>query len=123
MPNWLMITLLFIVLSPGLLITIPAGKKGMWMSRQTSVTAIFVHAIIFIIIYQIYLNTCGVWEGFEDASAVDVSDIDASSVDVSKAKVISAVFVPKQIKGKPITSLIENAKAAEKAKKNSEKEE
>lgn len=106
MPNWLMITLLFIVLSPGLLITIPAGKKGMWMSRQTSVTAIFVHAIIFIIIYQLYLNTCGVWEGFEDASGADVS----------KAKVISAVFVPKNIKGKPITSLIENAKAAEKAK-------
>jgi len=110
MPNWLMIALLFIVLSPGLLITIPAGKKGMWMSRQTSITSILVHAVIFIIIYQLYLNTCSVWEGFEDSSGTDVSG----------SKVISAVFVPKNIKGKPITSLIENAKAVEKAKKNSE---
>ena len=105
MRNWLMIALLFILLSPGLLITIPAGKKGMWMSRQTSVAAILTHALIFIAIYQLYLNSCSVWEGFEDASGTDVSG----------EKVVSAVFVPKSLKGKPITSLIENAKKAEKA--------
>ena len=101
MPNWLLIAILFIILSPGLLITVPAGSKGMWMSRQTSVKAILVHTLVFIIFYQLYLNTCGVWEGFEDASGADVSG----------SKVISAVYT-KSIKGKPITSLIENAKAA-----------
>ena len=104
MPNWLPITFLFIILSPGLFITIPAGSKGMIMSRQTSVNAILVHALVFIIIYQLYLNSCDVWERFEDASGVDISG----------SKVISAVPIRKykSIKDKPITSLIENSKAA-----------
>ena len=110
MPNWILISFLFIVLSPGLLITIPAGKKGMWMSRQTSVAAILTHALIFVTVYQLYLNSCSVWERFEDVSGTDVSG----------EKVVSAVFVPKSLKGKPITSLIENAKIAEKANKKKE---
>jgi len=63
-PNWLSATILFIVLSPGLLLTLPALSKGIFMSGQTSIMAILVHAVIFGILYQLYLNTCRVWEGF-----------------------------------------------------------
>ncbi len=47
MDSLLFYTLLFIVLSPGLLLTIPAMGRGMFMSRQTSVMAILVHAVVF----------------------------------------------------------------------------
>lgn len=39
--------ILFILLSPGLLLTIPPVGKKMFMSCQTSVTAVFVHALVF----------------------------------------------------------------------------
>lgn len=47
MDSLLFYTLLFIVLSPGLLLTIPAMTRGLFMSRQTSVIAILVHAVVF----------------------------------------------------------------------------
>lgn len=65
-PNWLSATILFIVLSPGLLLTLPALSKGVFMSGQTSITAVLVHGVIFGILYQLYLNTCSAWEGFAD---------------------------------------------------------
>lgn len=43
----LFLTLLFILLSPGFLLTIPPVGKSMFMSGQTSVSAILVHALIF----------------------------------------------------------------------------
>lgn len=39
--------LLFFVLSPGVLLTLPPGSRGIWMSRQTSVLAAAVHALVF----------------------------------------------------------------------------
>jgi hypothetical protein len=39
--------ILFFALSPGVLLTLPAGSKGFWMSRQTSLVAALVHAIVF----------------------------------------------------------------------------
>jgi hypothetical protein len=41
--------LLFFVLSPGVLLTIPAGSKGLFMSGQTSLAAAAVHAVVFVI--------------------------------------------------------------------------
>ncbi len=38
---------LFIVLSPGLLLTLPPVGKKVFMSGQTSYAAIFVHALVF----------------------------------------------------------------------------
>ncbi len=35
------------LLSPGLLLTIPPGKGGVWMSGKTCVAAVLVHAVIF----------------------------------------------------------------------------
>jgi len=43
---------LFIVLSPGLLLTLPSGSKGLFMSMQTSVGAIFLHGLVFAILYR-----------------------------------------------------------------------
>ena len=64
MKSWLSATLLFILLSPGFLLTLPAESKGFFMSRQTSLSSIIVHALIFAVLYQLYLNTCSAWEGF-----------------------------------------------------------
>jgi hypothetical protein len=38
---------LFFLLSPGVLLTLPAGSKGLFMSGQTSLLAAAVHAVVF----------------------------------------------------------------------------
>lgn len=43
----LFLTLLFILLSPGFLLTIPPVGKKVLMSSQTSLTSVLVHAAIF----------------------------------------------------------------------------
>ncbi len=48
--------LLFIILSPGLLLTLPAGSRGVFMSGQTSILAILVHAVVFFYLYR-YLRS------------------------------------------------------------------
>lgn len=46
---WWFKALLFFVLSPGVLLTIPAGPSGRYiMSGETSVAAAAVHSIVFI---------------------------------------------------------------------------
>jgi len=54
--------LLFFVLSPGVLLTIPSGSKGLFLSGQTSVLAALVHAVVFVVVS--YLLTSAV-ERFE----------------------------------------------------------
>jgi hypothetical protein len=49
--NILIPALLFILLSPGLLLTLPPTAKGIWMSRETSIPAILVHALVFAVVY------------------------------------------------------------------------
>lgn len=41
---------LFILLSPGLLLTLPPVGKKIFMSCQTSVQAVFVHALVFYLV-------------------------------------------------------------------------
>ncbi len=63
---WWFKALLFFLLSPGVLLTIPAGSRGLWMSGQTSVTAAAVHALVFVVaMYILYPYVRG-FEGFED---------------------------------------------------------
>lgn len=50
-------TLLFILLSPGFLLTIPPIGKRILMSGQTSLTAVLVHAIIYTGILYAVINT------------------------------------------------------------------
>jgi hypothetical protein len=57
-------TLLFIVLSPGLLLTIPAVGKKVWMSGKTSVQSVFVHAVLFALILYVVKYYYSYNEGF-----------------------------------------------------------
>jgi hypothetical protein len=59
-------TLLFVLLSPGVLLTLPPKGKGIWMSGQTSLISVLVHAIVFAIAFH-YLRSTGIFEGFQDA--------------------------------------------------------
>jgi len=56
---------LFFVLSPGVLLTLPAGSKGVWMSRQTSVLAALVHSLVFVLVVTVVMKYLGIREGFE----------------------------------------------------------
>jgi hypothetical protein len=43
---------LFFILSPGVLLTIPAGARGLFGSGQTSVAAALVHAFVFVFVLK-----------------------------------------------------------------------
>jgi hypothetical protein len=45
--------ILFILLSPGILLTIPPGRKGVFMSGQSSVTAVGVHTVVFALVFAL----------------------------------------------------------------------
>jgi hypothetical protein len=45
--------LLFIVLSPGVLLTLPPGSLGVFGSGQTSIVAAIVHAAVFVLLLQL----------------------------------------------------------------------
>jgi CDP-diglyceride synthetase len=44
--------IIFFLLSPGVLLTIPPGSKGLFMSGQTSILAAAVHAVVFVIVHH-----------------------------------------------------------------------
>jgi len=46
-------TILFLALSPGLLLTIPPGSGGLLQSGQTSIQAALTHAIVFAVVFAI----------------------------------------------------------------------
>lgn len=45
--------LLFVLLSPGMLLTLPPGSNGVYMSRQTSLVAILTHALVFSVVFAL----------------------------------------------------------------------
>lgn len=59
---------LFILLSPGLLLTLPPVGKKVFMSCQTSVAAVFVHAVVFYLAltYLPYIPVLNSLDGFQD---------------------------------------------------------
>ena len=58
---------LFILLSPGLLLTLPPVGKKIFMSCQTSVAAVFVHALVFALAlnYLPYIPVLNQLDGFQ----------------------------------------------------------
>jgi hypothetical protein len=42
---------LFVALSPGLLLTLPPGPRGVFMSRETTSSAIILHTIVFTVVF------------------------------------------------------------------------
>jgi len=54
---WYLSAALFILLSPGFLITLPPLRRGgLWMSGKTSLTAVLVHAVIFVVVGNFLWN-------------------------------------------------------------------
>ena len=43
--------LLFILLTPGVILTLPPGSSGVFFSGQTGIVAVMVHAIVFSILF------------------------------------------------------------------------
>ena len=50
-------TVLFMLLSPGMLLTIPPSSGGVFMSGQTSVVATLVHSLVFAIVFAFLRKT------------------------------------------------------------------
>ena len=72
--SWFLPTLLFVLLSPGVLLTLPPKGKGIYMTGQTSLVAVAVHAVVFALAFT-YLRGTGMFEGFQDAAkCTTVSD-------------------------------------------------
>jgi hypothetical protein len=66
----LLATVLFVLLSPGVLLTLPPVGGQIWMSRKTSLLAVAVHALVFYVLLSMrrqipVLNV--IFEGFEAA--------------------------------------------------------
>ena len=70
----LVAVVLFVLLSPGLLFTVPAvGKKAFTiMSGQTSIGAILLHTFLFYLMYNQVLN---IYEGFDEERDKSVQEI------------------------------------------------
>ena len=66
-------TLLFVLLSPDVLLTLPPKGKGIWMSGQTSLLAVAVHAVVFLLAFN-YLRGTGMFEGFQDTMGTAAAD-------------------------------------------------
>ena len=70
--------LLFILLSPGLLLTLPPVGKKVFMSGQTSIQAVLVHALVFAAALYV-LKKNDLYEGFaitgNDAKNVKMANI------------------------------------------------
>lgn len=70
--KYLALAILFFVLSPGVLLTLPPVGKKIWMSGKTSITSALVHTIVFVgILYLIQQNT-NVMEEFYQNKCKDV---------------------------------------------------
>lgn len=63
----LYLTLLFIVLSPGVLLTLPPVGSKVFMSGKTSLLAVAVHAVVFYLAAMYVLPSLGL-EGFKVSS-------------------------------------------------------
>lgn len=46
-------TVLFLALSPGMLLTLPPGSKGVFMSGQTSPASALVHTVVFALVFAL----------------------------------------------------------------------
>jgi hypothetical protein len=46
-------TVLFLALSPGLLLTLPPGSGGVLKSGQTSISAALTHAVVFAVVFAL----------------------------------------------------------------------
>lgn len=50
-------TVLFVLLSPGLLLTIPPGKGGLLVSGETSLNSMLAHTLVFAVVFALLRKT------------------------------------------------------------------
>jgi hypothetical protein len=62
---WFISAALFVLLSPGFLLTIPSAKGGLFMSGKTSVAAVVVHALIFAVVSHFVSQYYNSVQGFK----------------------------------------------------------
>jgi len=79
---------LFFILSPGVLLTLPPGSKGIWMSCQTSVAAALVHGLVFVVLYTVLKSYYISYENFDSCPATGCSPA-CSNGKKCKAKIIT----------------------------------
>jgi NADH:ubiquinone oxidoreductase subunit 3 (subunit A) len=66
----LLVAVLFFVLSPGVLLTLPPGSRGIFTSGQTSLAAAAVHALVFMVaVHFLYIYVIKPAEHFTSPSA------------------------------------------------------
>lgn len=82
--NWFYLAAVFFLLSPGVILTLPPGSKGIFFSGQTSIAAAIVHALVFVIVLC-FLKNYFPYEGFENGPAEGVQGCPAGYVRVSGA--------------------------------------
>jgi len=71
--------LLFILLSPGLLLTLPPVGKKVFMSGQTSIQAVLVHALVFAAALYV-LKKNDLYEGFAPIVGDDAKNIKMANI-------------------------------------------
>lgn len=71
MMKYVTLAILFFLLSPGVLLTLPPIGKKFWMTGQTSVMAAAVHAVVFAVVLY-FLHDYGVIENFRKQRKLDV---------------------------------------------------
>ena len=59
----LLASIFFIMLSPGLILTLPPLAGGVFQSETTSNVAILVHAVIYFMALQVIINTSNTYDG------------------------------------------------------------
>ena len=91
----LLAVVLFLLLQPGLLVTLPTTGKNIWMNHKTSVPAVFVHAII----YGVLLAALGGGrEGFQTSGGGGIFGTISSIVNNALSPITSIVSKPKSEK-------------------------
>ncbi len=69
MMKYIVLALLFFVLSPGVLLTLPPIGKKWWMTGQTSTIAAAVHAVVFAVIAYL-LSQYNIIENYENTTTM-----------------------------------------------------
>ncbi len=64
MEKYIILGILFVLLSPGILFNLPRIQKEWWMTEKTSYLCVFVHMILFVLIYK-WIDTLNIQEDFK----------------------------------------------------------
>jgi len=84
--------LLFILLSPGLLLTLPPVGKKVFMSGQTSIQAVLVHALVFAAALYL-LKKNDLWKTKEEFAIVGQDSKNVKMANIIVALMTSLLFV------------------------------